>query len=83
MEYTFIPRGVCSRTISIEIDNGIITNCKFTGGCSGNTQGLCSLIIGMDAEEAMNRLRGIDCNGRGTSCPDQLSIAIEEALELE
>ncbi len=83
MEYTFIPRGVCSRQISIEIDNGIITNCKFTGGCSGNTQGLCSLIIGMDAEEAMNRLRGIDCNGRGTSCPDQLSIAIEEALELE
>lgn len=83
MEYTFIPRGVCSRKISIEIDNGIITNCKFTGGCSGNTQGLCSLIIGMDAEEAMNRLRGIDCNGRGTSCPDQLSIAIEEALELE
>lgn len=83
MEYTFIPKGVCSRKISIEIDNGIITNCKFTGGCSGNTQGLCSLIIGMDAEEAMNRLRGIDCNGRGTSCPDQLSIAIEEALELE
>ena len=83
MDYTFIPKGVCSRKISIEIDNGIITNCKFTGGCSGNTQGLCSLIIGMDAEEAMNRLRGIDCNGRGTSCPDQLSIAIEEALELE
>ena len=83
MEFNFIPKGVCSRQISLEIDNGIITNCKFTGGCSGNTQGLCSLVIGMDAEEAMKRLRGIDCNGRGTSCPDQLSIAIEEALELE
>ncbi|MEE1061957.1 MAG: TIGR03905 family TSCPD domain-containing protein [Ruminococcus sp.] len=83
MKYTFIPRGVCSRQITIEIDNGIITSCKFTGGCSGNTQGICSLVTGMDAEEAMNRLRGIDCNGRGTSCPDQLSIAIEEALELE
>ena len=83
MKYTFIPRGVCSRQITVEIDNGIITGCKFTGGCSGNTQGICSLVTGMDAEEAINRLRGIDCNGRGTSCPDQLSIAIEEALELE
>ena len=83
MKYTYIPRGVCSRQITVEIDNGVVKNCKFTGGCSGNTQGVCSLVKGMDAEEAISRLRGIDCNGRGTSCPDQLSIAIEEALELE
>lgn len=82
MNYSYIPRGVCSRQINIEIDdNNIITNCRFFGGCSGNTQGICSLVKGMKAEEAISRLKGIDCAGRGTSCPDQLAYALEKALE--
>ncbi|MGN1467105.1 MAG: TIGR03905 family TSCPD domain-containing protein [Ruminococcus sp.] len=83
MTHTYIPRGVCSREMKVEIENGKIVNAKITGGCNGNTQGLCSLVIGMDAEEAIKRLKGIDCNGRGTSCPDQLAIALKEALEEE
>ncbi|MDD5795743.1 MAG: TIGR03905 family TSCPD domain-containing protein [Oscillospiraceae bacterium] len=83
MTHTYIPRGVCSREMKVEIENGKIVNAKITGGCNGNTQGLCSLVIGMDAEEAIKRLEGIDCNGRGTSCPDQLAIALKEALEEE
>lgn len=80
--HTYYPTGVCSRQMNIEIDeNGIITNCEIIGGCAGNTLGICQLVKGMNAEEAIKRLKGIDCRGRGTSCPDQLSIAIEEALE--
>ncbi len=80
--HTYIPRGVCSRQMNIEIDeNGVITNCEIIGGCAGNTVGVCHLVKGMKAEEAVKRLKGIDCRGRGTSCPDQLAIAIEEALE--
>lgn len=82
MNYTYTPRGVCSRLISIELDdNNTIKNCSFLGGCSGNTQGICSLVQGMNAEDAIKRLKGIDCGGRGTSCPDQLAYALEEALE--
>lgn len=83
MKYSYTPMGVCSRKIMIEIENGIIKDCEFTGGCNGNTQGVASLVKGMDAKDAVKRLRGIDCNGRGTSCPDQLAICIEKALEQE
>ena len=80
--HTYFPTGVCSRQMNIEIDeNGIIKNCEIIGGCAGNTFGICQLVKGMNAKEAVKRLKGIDCRGRGTSCPDQLSIAIEEALE--
>lgn len=80
--HTFIPQGVCSRQMNVEIDeNGIITECEIVGGCAGNTVGVCQLVKGMDAKDAISRLKGIDCRGRGTSCPDQLSMAIEEALE--
>lgn len=82
MTHTYIPQGVCSRQINVELDNnGVIKNCEIIGGCAGNTTGICSLVIGMDAEEAVKRLKGIDCRGRGTSCPDQLANALEEALE--
>lgn len=82
MLHTYIPRGVCSRQMNIELDeNGKIINCEIVGGCAGNTVGICQLVKGMDAEEAIRRLKGIDCRGRGTSCPDQLSNALEEALE--
>ncbi|WP_443715789.1 TIGR03905 family TSCPD domain-containing protein [Ruminococcus bromii] len=82
MKYSYFPTGVCSRQINLELDgNGKITSCEFVGGCSGNTQGICMLVKGMDAKDAIDRLKGIDCRGRGTSCPDQLSKALEEALE--
>ena len=72
-------KGTCSTAIDLEIENGIITECKFTGGCRGNTVGLAAAVVGQNAEEIMNRLRGIPCRG-ATSCPDQLSHASEECL---
>ena len=83
MKYSYFPTGVCSRQINLELDgNGKITSCEFVGGCSGNTQGICMLVEGMDAKDAIDRLKGIDCRGRGTSCPGQLSKALVEALKL-
>lgn len=82
MTYTYTPRGVCSKKITVELsDNGVVENVSFQGGCSGNTQGVAALVKGMKAEEAISRMKGIDCNGRGTSCPDQLAEALTEALE--
>ncbi|MBQ8781659.1 MAG: TIGR03905 family TSCPD domain-containing protein [Oscillospiraceae bacterium] len=81
MTFSFTPRGVCSRKINIEIsDDGIIESVQFTGGCNGNTSGISALVRGMKAEEAISRLENIDCNGRGTSCPDQLARALKQAL---
>ena len=82
MTHTYIPHGVCSRQMNVELDeNGVITNCEIIGGCAGNTTGICELVKGMNAEEAIKRIKGIDCRGRGTSCPDQLANALEKALE--
>ncbi len=73
--------GTCSRQIKLTLaDNGTIESCEFVGGCHGNTQGIASLVKGMSAEEVIERCKGIDCRGRGTSCPDQLAKALEEAL---
>lgn len=80
MTIDFTPRGVCSRHINIVINDGIIESVKFMGGCSGNTQGVAALVKGMKVEDAIARLEGINCNGKGTSCPDQLAIALKEAL---
>lgn len=76
--YEFIPQGVCSSRILIDVDGEIIKSVEFEGGCSGNTQGVAALIVGMHIDEAIKRLKGIDCRGRGTSCPDQLSQALEQ-----
>lgn len=82
MTYTYTPRGVCSRKITVELSySGVVENVSFQGGCNGNTQGVAALVKGMKAEEAISRMKGIDCNGRGTSCPDQLAEALTEALE--
>ena len=82
MTYTYTPRGVCSKKITVELsDNGIVENVSFQGGCNGNTQGVAALVKGMKAEEAISRMKGIDCNGRGTSCPDQLAKALEQAIQ--
>ena len=74
--------GVCSSAISFDIDDaGKVHDVKFQGGCSGNTQGVARLVEGMDVNEAISRMKGIDCNGRGTSCPDQLAKALEQAIQ--
>lgn len=76
---TYTTKNTCSRQIDIDInENGIIESVKFTGGCSGNTQGVSALIVGMSVEEAIGRLNGIKCGPRPTSCPDQLAQALKE-----
>lgn len=81
MIYHYTPQGVCSRRIDVEIEDGIIKSVGFYGGCSGNTQGVAKLVTGMKAEDVIEKLRGIKCGFKDTSCPDQLTYAIEEALE--
>ncbi len=80
-QFTYTPKGVCSRKISFELDGETIKNVRFEGGCHGNTQGLAALAEGMSAKDVIARLSGTDCRGKGTSCPDQLAKAIAEALE--
>ena len=72
--------GTCSRMVVVEVEDGIITDCSFVGGCAGNTTGVAALVKGMKAEDAIGRLKGIRCGFKHTSCPDQLARAIEEAL---
>ena len=74
------PHGICASAIDVEMDGNIIRSVKFTGGCDGNHKGLCALVEGMPAEEAINRLRGITCGPRNTSCPDQLAVCLEQLL---
>ena len=74
---SYTPRGVCSRHIDIDVEDGIIRAVTFSGGCSGNTQGVAALIAGMDIDEAISRIEGIHCGPRSTSCPDQLSRALK------
>lgn len=81
MKYTYIPRGVCSRMIELEIEDDAIKSCRFLGGCNGNLQGIGKLVQDMKVDEAIERLEGIDCAGRGTSCPDQLAHALRAAQE--
>jgi uncharacterized protein (TIGR03905 family) len=78
----YATRGVCSRAIDIELEADVIRAVTFHGGCSGNTQGVAALVIGMPAKEAIERLSGIRCGFKPTSCPDQLAKALAEALEL-
>lgn len=80
MTINYTPIGVCSRNIQIEVEDDIIKSVRFFGGCNGNTQGISALVKGMKVQDAIERLQGIDCNGKGTSCPDQLAHALKEAL---
>ena len=81
MKYSYTPKGVCSVQIDFEIEDNIVKNVRFTRGCNGNTQGVSALVKGMSIDDAIARLKGIDCNGRGTSCPDQLALALESYKE--
>ncbi len=78
MEY--VPEGVCSQLIRVELEGDTIKKAEFVGGCNGNTKGITSLVIGMDVNDAISRLEGITCGFRPTSCPDQLSKALRQAV---
>ncbi len=81
MVFKYEPKGVCSMEMDIEVEGEIIKKVEIIGGCSGNTQGVSRLVEGMNINEAIKRLKGIDCAGRGTSCPDQLARALEQIKE--
>lgn len=78
--YNYKTKGVCSTNISFNIEDGKVKDVNFTRGCEGNLQGLSVLVDGMDVQEAIKRLQGINCGRKGTSCPDQLSKALKEAM---
>ena len=80
MHYDFKPKGVCSRNISFEVEDGIVKNVQFTGGCAGNTQGVARLCEGRRVEEVVSLLQGIKCGFKDTSCPDQLAEAISTCV---
>ena len=83
MKTVFRPRGVCSQKFEITLEDGRIEDIKITGGCHGNLQGIAALVKGQDAREVVERLRGIRCGFKSTSCPDQIALALEKALEEE
>ena len=81
MHITYRPKGVCSQLMEIDVEDGKIQEVEVMGGCSGNLQGISKLLVGMPVEDAIGRLRGIKCGFKPTSCPDQLSKALEMCLE--
>lgn len=81
--YTYATKGVCSKKINFQVVDNKITKLSFVGGCEGNLMGISRLVEGLEVEDAIERLKGIDCNGRGTSCPDQFSKALESITKLQ
>ena len=81
MVYQYEPKGVCSMQMNIEVEYEIIKSVQIIGGCAGNTKGVSVLVEGMNINDAIKKLKGIDCRGRGTSCPDQLAKALEKIKE--
>ena len=80
----YITQGTCSKLIHVELnDNDIIEQVQFVGGCNGNTKGICALVKGQPAQAVIDRLKGIQCGVRPTSCPDQLAKALEEGLTVK
>lgn len=82
MKYSYKCRGTCSSKVEFEIDGNIVSNISFTGGCNGNLKGIASLAEGMDADTVIEKLKGITCGFKSTSCPDQLARAIEEVKKM-
>lgn len=83
MEISYKTKGVCARGILIEVEDGIVKNVKFEGGCSGNTQGVATLVAGMKVEDVIEKLQGIKCGFKNTSCPAQLAEALKEYKNAE
>ena len=80
MTITYRPKGVCSRLMRVEVEDGIIRQVEVQGGCSGNLQGISRLLVGMPVQQAIERMEGVRCGGKPTSCPDQLAKALRMAL---
>lgn len=78
MEYRYKPQGVCSTEMLIDVENNIIKNIKITNGCNGNLKGISNLLIGMNINEVIHKLKGIKCGYKNTSCPDQIALALEK-----
>ena len=78
MKITYRPKGVCSQLMDMDVEDGKIESVKVTGGCSGNLQGISSLLKGMDVDEAISRMEGIRCGFKSTSCPDQIAQALKQ-----
>ena len=83
MTYTFQPRGVCSRAMTVTVENGIITDVQVQGGCDGNLKAVSKLVDGMSVAQIEALLRGNTCGPRSTSCADQLAVAVQQAYEQE
>lgn len=81
MKYTYIPRGVCSTKLDFELDGDIVKNVQFSGGCNGNLKAISALVDGMSVDEVAQKLSGISCGMKPTSCTDQLATALKKALE--
>ncbi|MBR5242443.1 MAG: TIGR03905 family TSCPD domain-containing protein [Clostridia bacterium] len=77
----FKTSGTCSRMVIVDVEDNVITDCKFVGGCAGNTQGVAALVKGMTTDEAIAKIKGIKCGFKTTSCPDQLALALESAKD--
>ena len=82
MEYTYKPKGVCCREMQFSIEDGVLMGLTIKGGCEGNRQGISRLVEGMPVEEVIRRLEGILCDGKPTSCPDQLAMALKQVGEV-
>jgi len=78
MQYEYKTKGTCSQRIFFEIEDGKVTNVQFVGGCNGNLKGIAALVEGMNVEDVINRIEGIRCGMKATSCPDQLAKALKE-----
>ena len=83
MKVTYTPRGVCSKQMTVEAEDGVITSVRVVGGCDGNLKGIMSLLEGMSVEQAISRLEGIRCGMKATSCPDQIAKALRKLQEEE
>ena len=83
MKYTYRPRGTCSQLMEMEIEDNKLVSLKVTGGCSGNLQGIAKLVAGMEVGDVIERLEGICCGFKSTSCPDQLAKALRQIREAE
>ncbi len=81
MKYTYKTKGVCSSTITFEIENDVVQSVQFMGGCNGNLKGISSLVVGMKIDDVIERLEGIRCGFKSTSCPDQLASALKEVKQ--
>ena len=80
MKYSYRTKGTCARTITFDLENGVVSNIQFEGGCNGNLKGISALAEGKNAEEIIETLAGIRCGFKSTSCPNQLATALKEAL---